>query len=39
LTLTDFSIDPPEYLGVGVANKVMVRVQLVVAPARGAAAP
>ena len=27
LALTDFGIEPPEYLGVGVANKVMVRVQ------------
>jgi polyisoprenoid-binding protein YceI len=26
LTLTDFEIEPPEYLGVGVANKVAVRV-------------
>lgn len=36
LTLTDFSIVPPEYLGVGVANRVMVKVQLTVAPARAA---
>ncbi len=36
ITLTDFGIEPPEYLGVGVANKVIVRVQLTVAPARGA---
>ena len=36
LTLTDFSIEPPVYLGVGVANRVMVKVQLTVAPARAA---
>ena len=36
LTLTDFGIEPPEYLGVGVANRVLVRVQLVAAPAGGA---
>jgi polyisoprenoid-binding protein YceI len=35
LTLTDFGIEPPEYLGVGVANKVIVRIQLSVAPSRG----
>ena len=27
VTLTDFGIEPPEYLGVGVANRVMVKVQ------------
>ena len=32
LTLTDFGIEPPEYLGVGVGNKVMVRVQLTALP-------
>ncbi len=32
LTLTDFAIVPPEYLGVGVANRVMVKVQLTIAP-------
>lgn len=32
LTLSDFSIAPPEYLGVGVASRVMVKVQLIVAP-------
>jgi polyisoprenoid-binding protein YceI len=36
LTLTDFSIMPPEYLGVGVADRVMVKVKLTVAPARAA---
>lgn len=35
LTLTDFGIEPPEYLGVGVANRVLVRVQLVAALAGG----
>jgi polyisoprenoid-binding protein YceI len=28
LTLTDFGVEPPEYLGVGVANKLLVKVQL-----------
>ena len=37
LTLTDFGVQPPEYLGVGVANKVIVRVLLSVAPPRAAA--
>jgi polyisoprenoid-binding protein YceI len=32
LTLTDFGIEPPEYLGVGVGNKVIVRVQLTAQP-------
>ncbi len=36
LTLTDFSIEPPVYLGVGVANRVMVKVQLTAAPAHAA---
>lgn len=36
LTLTDFGIEPPEYLGVGVGNKVIVRVQLTVLPRAGA---
>jgi hypothetical protein len=35
LTLTDFGIQPPEYMGVGVANKVLVRVTLSVTPTRG----
>jgi polyisoprenoid-binding protein YceI len=34
LTLIDFGIEPPEYLGVGVGNKLLVKVALV---ARGAA--
>jgi polyisoprenoid-binding protein YceI len=36
LTLTDFGITPPEYLGVGVGNKLLVRVQLTATPAPGA---
>lgn len=36
LALTDFGIEPPEYLGVGVANKVMVKVQFSATPAGGA---
>jgi polyisoprenoid-binding protein YceI len=36
LTLTDFGIEPPEYLGVGVANRVLVKVQLDAALAGGA---
>jgi polyisoprenoid-binding protein YceI len=36
LTLTDFGIEPPEYLGVGVANRLLVKVQLFAAPAGGA---
>lgn len=35
LALPDYGIEPPEYLGVGVGNKVIVRVQLSAAP-RGA---
>ena len=35
LTLTDFAIEPPEYLGVGVASRVLVKVQFVAAPAVG----
>ena len=34
LLLTDFGITPPEYLGVGVASKLLVKVQLTAAPAR-----
>jgi hypothetical protein len=26
LTLTDFGIEPPQYMGVGVANKLIVKV-------------
>ena len=32
LTLTDFGIEPPEYLGVGVANKLLVKVRFTAAP-------
>jgi polyisoprenoid-binding protein YceI len=32
LTLTDFGIEPPEYLGVGVANKLLVKVRLTATP-------
>jgi len=34
LILTDFGITPPEYLGVGVANKLLVKVQFTATPAR-----
>lgn len=37
LTLTDFGIVPPEYLGVGVANRVLVRVSLTATREGGAA--
>jgi polyisoprenoid-binding protein YceI len=37
LTLTDFGIEPPEYMGVGVANKVAVKVVFLATPARAAA--
>ena len=36
LTLTDFGITPPLYLGVGVGNKLLVRVQFTATPARSA---
>jgi polyisoprenoid-binding protein YceI len=32
LTLTDFGIEPPEYLGVGVANKLLVKVRFTATP-------
>jgi polyisoprenoid-binding protein YceI len=32
LALTDFGIEPPEYLGVGVANKLLVKVRLTATP-------
>jgi polyisoprenoid-binding protein YceI len=32
LTLTDFDIEPPNYLGVGVANTLLVRVQFAATP-------
>jgi polyisoprenoid-binding protein YceI len=34
LVLTDFAITPPEYLGVGVWNRLLVKVNLIAAPAR-----
>ena len=34
LILTDFAITPPEYLGVGVGSKLLVKVNLIAAPAR-----
>jgi polyisoprenoid-binding protein YceI len=37
LVLTDFGITPPEYLGVGVAGKLLVKVQFIATPAREAA--
>ena len=33
LTLTDFGITPPMYLGVGVGNKLLVKVQCMATPA------
>jgi polyisoprenoid-binding protein YceI len=35
LTLTDFAVQPPEYMGVGVANKLLVKVSFTATPARG----
>jgi polyisoprenoid-binding protein YceI len=37
LDLNDFAITPPEYMGVGVANKVMLKVELTASPGTGAA--
>jgi len=34
LLVTDFGITPPEYLGVGVASKLLVKVQFTATPAR-----
>jgi polyisoprenoid-binding protein YceI len=34
LIVTDFGITPPEYLGVGVASKLLVKVQFTATPAR-----
>jgi polyisoprenoid-binding protein YceI len=34
LLLTDFGITPPEYLGVGVGNKLLVKAQFTAVPAR-----
>jgi polyisoprenoid-binding protein YceI len=36
LTLTDFGVTPPEYLGVGVGNRLLVRVQFMAVPANAA---
>ena len=36
LTLTDFGVEPPMYLGVGVASRIFVKVQLSLAPSGGA---
>jgi polyisoprenoid-binding protein YceI len=36
LVLTEFGITPPEYLGVGVASKVLVKAQFTASPAREA---
>jgi polyisoprenoid-binding protein YceI len=33
LNLTDFGVAPPEYLGVGVGSKLLVKVQLTAVPA------
>jgi polyisoprenoid-binding protein YceI len=32
LSLSDFGIEPPEYLGVGVANKLLVKIRLTATP-------
>ena len=34
LILTDFAITPPEYLGVGVGSKLLVKVSLIAMPVR-----
>jgi len=36
LALQDFGIEPPQYMGVGVGNKLLVKVELSTAPAQGA---
>lgn len=36
LGLRDFGIEPPQYMGVGVGNKLLVRVEFRAAPAHGA---
>lgn len=36
VTLTDFGVEPPMYLGVGVASRLLVKVQLTLAPSGGA---
>ena len=35
LVLTDFGVTPPEYLGVGVADRLLVKVQFMATPATG----
>jgi polyisoprenoid-binding protein YceI len=35
LTLTDFGVEPPEYMGVGVASRVLVKVQFTATPRTG----
>ena len=35
LSLTDFGVEPPEYLGVGVGNTLLVKVQFAATPAAG----
>jgi len=37
LTMPDFGITPPEYLGVGVGSRLMVKVQFMATPAAGSA--
>jgi polyisoprenoid-binding protein YceI len=37
LTLTDFGIEPPQYMGVGVGNRLIVRVAFTAVPVAGAA--
>jgi hypothetical protein len=34
LALTDFDVTPPEYLGVGVGNRLIVKVRFTATPAR-----
>jgi hypothetical protein len=34
LVLTDFAVTPPEYLGVGVGSKLLVKVSLMAMPVR-----
>ena len=33
LVLTDFGIEPPQYMGVGVGNRLIVKVTFLAAPA------
>jgi polyisoprenoid-binding protein YceI len=39
LTLTDFAVTPPEYLGVGVGSRLLVKVTLTATPSGEAATP